>query len=374
MIRSISALWNVDLGFQPGDHLVSAEISLSPSLNTAEPEEVRAVALQVTERLKAVPGVKAVSFSGGAFPLLVKHDMPFYLADQPKPADAGEYSSGINYRVEPDYFTAMGIPIKRGRVFTDQDDDRSQPVVVIDEVFAQKFFGNTDPIGKFIKQETRPPQQIIGVVGHVKQWNVESDESHTLQAQFYEAFRQMNNRWRILRLLVGSDEGTRVPLAAVREALLRHDDENVLAKPETLSETMANALASKRSVMILFQVFAFFALVLASMGLYGVISYLVGQRTQELGIRLALGASRMDVLRLVLGHGMKMALIGVALGLAAAFGLTRLLAKLLYGVSATDPTTFIGIAILVILVAVLACLIPARRATKVDPLVALRYE
>ena len=374
MIRSISALWNVDLGFRPGDHLMSAEISLSPSLNTANDKEVRAKALEVTQRLKSVPGVKAVSFSGGAFPLLVKHDMPFYLADQPKPVDSGEMSNAVNYRVEPDYFQAMGIPLKRGRVFTDRDDDRSQPVVVIDEVFAHKFFGNTDPIGKFIKQETRPPQQIIGVVGHVKQWNVETDDAYTLQAQFYEAFRQMNNRWRILRLLVGVDEGSKVPVAAIREALISHDDENVLARPETLNETMANALASKRSLMILLQVFALVALVLASMGLYGVISYLVGQRTQELGIRLALGATRTDILRLVLGHGMKMALIGVALGVLAAFGLTRLLSKLLYGVSAGDPATYIIIAVLVTVVAVVACLVPARRATKVDPLIALRYE
>jgi predicted permease len=318
--------------------------------------------------------VKTVSFSGGAFPLLVKHDMPFYLPDQAKPTDASELYNAVNYRVEPDYFTGLGIPLKRGRVFTPEDDDRSQPVIVVDEVFAQKFFGNADPIGRFIKQETRPPQQIIGVVGHVKQWNVETDETFTLQAQFYEAFRQMNNRWRILKLLVGTDPGAKVPIMAVREALASHDHQNALSSPETMNEIMANALAGKHSLMVLLQVFAIVALVLASIGLYGVISYLVGQRTQELGIRLALGAQRKDIFALVLKHGMKMALLGVALGLVAAFGLTRLLAKLLYGVSATDPTTYIAIALLVIFVAVLACVVPARRATKVDPLVALRYE
>ena len=374
MIRSISALWQVDLGFRPGDHLMVAEISLNPALNSVAAKEVRAKALEVTERLKQVPGVKTVSFSGGAFPLLVKHDMPFYLPDQAKPTDASELYNAVNYRVEPDYFTGLGIPLKRGRVFTPEDDDRSQPVIVVDEVFAQKFFGNADPIGRFIKQETRPPQQIIGVVGHVKQWNVETDETFTLQAQFYEAFRQMNNRWRILKLLVGTDPGAKVPIMAVREALASHDHQNALSSPETMNEIMANALAGKHSLMVLLQVFAIVALVLASIGLYGVISYLVGQRTQELGIRLALGAQRKDIFALVLKHGMKMALLGIALGLVAAFGLTRLLAKLLYGVSATDPTTYIAIALLVIFVAVLACVVPARRATKVDPLVALRYE
>ena len=374
MIRSITALWQVDLGFRPGDHLMVGEISLNPALNTLDAKEVRAKCLELTERIKSVPGVKGVSLSGGAFPLLVKHDMPFYLADQPKPTDAGDFFNAVNYRIEPDYFAAMGIPLKRGRLFTEQDTDRTQPVVVIDEVFAKKFFGNTDPIGRFIKQETRPPQQIIGVVGHVKQWNVEADESYTLQAQFYEAFRQMNNRWRILKLMVGVDPGSKVPLAAVREAIASHDSQNALSSPETLNEIMANALAGKRSLMILLQVFAIVALVLASIGLYGVISYLVGQRTQELGIRLALGAQRKDIFKLVLNHGMKMALLGVVLGLVAAFGLTRLLAKLLYGVSATDPATYVAIASLVIFVAVLACVIPARRATKVDPLVALRYE
>ena len=374
MIRSIAALWNVDPGFHPGDHLMSFELSLSPSLNTAEPPEIRVKARELTERLKQVPGVSGVSLSAGAFPLLVKHDMSFYLPDRPKPADISEWFNAVNYRVEPDYFHAMGIPLKRGRLFTEQDDDRSQPVVIIDEVFAHKYFGNTDPVGKYIKQEPRPPQQIIGVVGHVKQWSIDSDESQSLQAQFYEDFRQMNTRWRELRLLVGVDEGAKVPFAAVREAINSHDSQNVISKPETMTETMANALADRHSLMILLELFAIVALVLASIGLYGVISYLVGQRTQELGIRLALGAQPRDIFGLVLSHGMKMALIGVGLGLVAAVGLTRLMTNLLFGVSATDLPTFFAIAALVTAVAILACLIPARRATKVNPLIALRYE
>lgn len=374
MIRSIAALWKVDPGFHPGDHLMIFAVNLSPSLKTAEPPAIRANARQLTEQLHAVPGIRAVSFSGGAFPLLAEQDMTFWLADQPRPAYESDMYNGLDYRVEPDYFKAMGIPLKRGRLFTDQDDDRSQPVIVVDEVFAHKFFNDADPIGKFIKQEIRPPQQIVGIVGHVKHWSIDSDESQTLQAQFYEPFRQVNGRWQDMRILVGVDEGKQVPFAAVREAISKYDNQIVISKPQTLNQTIANALADRRSLMILLDVFAIVALVLASIGLYGVISYLVGQRTQELGIRLALGAQRKDIFRLVLSHGMKMALIGVGLGLVAAFGLTRLLANLLYGVSATDLMTFIAIALLVTAVAVLACVLPARRATRVNPLVALRYE
>ena len=374
MIRSINKLWQVDLGFRPGENLMSFAFNLSPAMKEVDPKAIRVNARQLTEQLKSVPGIRTVSLSGGAFPLLVQHDMTFWLGDQPRPASASDMHDAIDYRIEPDYFKAMGIPLKRGRLFTDEDDDRGQAVVVIDEVFAHKFFGDTDPIGKFIRQDIRPPQQIVGVVGHVKQWSLAADESHALQAQFYEPFRQVNGRWQELRVLVGVDDGTKVPFAAVRDAINRHSNQNVVSKPETLEDTVGNALADRRSLMILLDVFAVVALVLASIGLYGVISYLVGQRTQELGIRLALGAQRKDIFRLVLTHGMKMALIGVALGVVAAFGLTHLITNLLYGVSASDPKTFMFITLLVTGVAVLACLIPARRATKVNPLIALRYE
>ena len=374
MIRSIAALWDVNLGFRYGDHLMTFAINLSPALRTADPAEVRAKAREITERLKSLPGVRTVSFSGGAFPLLAQQDASFWLNDQPKPANAADLLNALDYRVEPDYFPAMGIPLKRGRLFTDHDDDRSEMVIVIDEVFARQFFGDQDPIGKYIKQEIREPQRIVGIVGHVNHWSIDSDTSQSLQAQFYEPFRQVNGRWQDIRILVGVDEGTKVPFASIREAINNHDSQHVIHRPQTLKEAVAEALADRRSLMILLEAFAVVALVLASIGLYGVISYLVGQRTQELGIRLALGAKRTDIFKLVLSHGMKMALLGVALGLLAALGLTRLLANLLYGVSATDLITYTVIASLMTSVAVLACLLPARRATKVDPLVALRYE
>jgi predicted permease len=372
MIRSIAGLWKVDLGFRPGDNLMTFAINLSPAMRLADPKEIRVKARELTEQLKTVPGVRAVSFSGGAFPMLAQQDTSFWRYDQPQPANASDFLNALDYRVEPDYFKAMGVPLKKGRLFTDQDDDRSQFVIVIDEVFAQQFFGGTDPIGKWIKQEVRPPQQIVGVVGHVNHWSVDSDQSNSLQAQLYEPFRQVNGRWQDILILVGVDEGAKVPFTAIREAVNKHDNQNVIARPQTLNETVANAMADRRSVMILLEVFAVVALVLASIGLYGVISYLVGQRTQELGIRLALGAQRRDIFRLVLGQGMKMSLIGVGVGVLAAFGVTRFLSSFLYGVSTTDAMTYTAIACLVTAVAMLACLVPALRATKVDPLIALR--
>ena len=216
------------------------------------------------------------------------------------------------------------------------------------------------------------------MVGHVKQWSLDSNDDQSLQAQLYEPFRQQGDN-----AVKGSAAGVGVvalyngsapPVDSIRSVVQKQNKQNVISRPQTMNEVIAGTLADRRFSMILLDAFAVVALLLASLGLYGVISYLVGQRTHELGIRLALGAQRRDVLRLVLSYGMKMALGGVALGLVAALGLTRLLATMLYGVSATDPATFAVIALLLTAVALLACFVPARRATKVDPLVALRYE
>jgi predicted permease len=374
MIRSLAALWNVDPGFRPGDNLMTFGFSFPPSMKDGDPVQTNAKAREIHEQIKALPGVRAVSFSGGAFPLLQENDITFWIPGQPKPQTESEMHMALTYRVEPDYLTAMGIPLRRGRFFTYQDDERSPRVALVDEVLARKHFGDTDPIGKYIQQGEREPQQIVGVVGHVKQWSIEDDESMELQAQLYEPFRQNKNRAFDLTVLVGADQGSSVPFEAVRRVIHNHNSQNVVSKPQTMNELIGITLADRKFSMILFDIFALVALVLASIGLYGVISYLVGQRTQEFGIRLALGAQRMDILRLVLGQGLKLALIGVVLGLVAAYGLTRFLEKLLFGVSATDPATFTIIAVLVTVVAVLACFVPARRATKVDPLVALRYE
>ncbi len=382
MIRSIAALWNVDPGFRP-DNVLTFGLSLSPSMNTASPQAIRTALRVISGELSSTPGVQAVSFSAGAVPLQGEDDLFFWLDSQPKPASQSEMSMALVYRVEPGYLTAMGIPLKQGRFFNDQDDERSQPVVVIDEVFARKYFGNSDPVGKRIHQEGQAPQEIVGVVRHVEQWGLDSHDSELLQAELYEPFRQFSDNALsggvggigvVMRTDGASGEADAVLLNSIRHVVQNQNSQNVIFTPQTMNEVIAETLAERRFSMILLDAFAVVALLLASVGLYGVISYLVGQRTHELGIRIALGATRQNVLRLVLGQGMKMALSGVALGLVAALGLTRLLAKMLYGVSTTDPATFAVISLLLTAVALLACSVPAIRATKVDPLIALRYE
>ncbi|HKY27251.1 MAG TPA: ABC transporter permease [Pyrinomonadaceae bacterium] len=372
MIRSLAVLWNVDPGFR-ADNMLTFGLSLSPSMRTAEPEAIRSSLRELSDQLGSTAGVEAVSFSGGAIPLVAEDDVFFWTDLQAKPASQAEMNMALIYRVEPGYLKAMGIPLKQGRFFTEQDDGRSGRVVVIDEVLARKHFGDVNPIGRRIYMDEQEPQQIIGVIGHVKQWSLDSNEAQTLQAQLYEPFREVASNWAGIGVLARF-AGGEPPFDAIRRVVQTHNNQNVISRPQTMNEVIGDSFADRRFSMILLEAFAIVALLLASLGLYGVISYLVGQRTHELGIRLALGAQRLDVFRLVLSHGMKLALAGVALGLVAAFGLTRLLANMLYGVSATDPVTFTAIALLLTAVALLACIVPARRATKVDPVVALRYE
>jgi predicted permease len=344
-------------------------------MRTASPEAARANLRDLSDRLNAIPGVQAASFSVGAAPLQSEDDVFFWLDDQPKPASTSEMQMTLVYRVEPGYLTAMGIPLKQGRFFTDQDNEKSQPVVVIDEVFAHKYFPNTDPIGKRINLgDDRGGLQIIGVVGHVKQWNLNADDKESLQVQLYEPFRQLSGSPTGVGVVVRGEGAGSAQMEAIRAVVRSQNGQNVISGVQTLNEVIADSLARQRFLMILLNAFAGVALALASIGLYGVISYLVGQRTHELGIRMALGAGRKDVLGLILSHGLKMAAAGVALGLIAAFGLTQLLAEMLYDVSATDPLIFAGIALLLLFVALLACFVPAWRATRIDPLVALRYE
>lgn len=380
MIRSMSALWKIDPGFQQ-DNVLTFNLNLPPSMRSASPEATRVALRELSDEINSIPGVQAASFSMGTFPILDEDDLFFWLADQPKPASQSQMNMALVSRVEPGYLTTMGISLKRGRFFERQDDERSQPVAVIDETFASKYFPNQDPIGKRIRldYEDLPPLQIVGVVGHVKSWGLDRDEYQSLQSQLYIPFRALSDREvrgaaTVVRVAVRAEELTPALFDSIRSVVRSRNSQNVINRPQTMNEVIAGSLAARKFSMTLLNIFAMVALLLASVGLYGVISYLVGQRTHEFGIRLALGAQPKDLFRLVLGQGIKMALGGVALGLIAALLLTRLMVKMLYGVSATDPATFMIIALLLTAVALVASLIPARRAMKVDPLTALHYE
>jgi len=330
--------------------------------------------------MESVPGVQAVSLSWGAFPMSGDDEELFWNAGQPKPTSEEGMSWALSYVVEPDYLRVMGISLERGRFFTAADDQHAPNVAVIDDVFARKFFPDENPIGKRLRTMQHEGEvEIVGVVSHVNQWGLDSDSTNSLRAQMYTPYMQLADD-AIQLAAPGTSvairyNGSATPVFdSVRRTLQQVNSENIVYSAQTMNEVIADSLAARRFSMEILGVFAALALLLSSIGIYGVISYGAGQRTQEIGIRLALGAQRSDVLRLVLGHAARVTLIGVAIGLGAAFGLTRLMKTMLFGVSATDPLTFGGVALLLALVALAAAYIPARRATRVDPLVALRYE
>ena len=379
MIRSLNALWTVNPGFD-SHNVLTFGVSLPSSMRDASPDAIRAALREVQNKLGSTPGVKAMSLSWAAVPLASDDEELFWMEGQPKPASESDMSWALSYVVQEDYLKVMGIPLQRGRFFTAQDSERSQRVVVIDDVFARKFFGDQDPIGKGLNLVSLGgAAEIVGVVGHVKQWGLDSDDKQPLRAQLYSSYLQGPDE--IMRLssggtgvLVRIDGNTEATAGTIRKALKEISSEHLMVSVQTMEEIIADSLAARRFSMVVLCVFAGLALGLASMGIYGVISYLVGQRTHEIGIRMALGAKQTDVLRQILGESMKMTVIGILIGLLAALGLTRLMANLLFGVSATDPLTFVGVGAILAIVALAACYVPARRATKVDPIIALRYE
>ncbi len=378
MIRSLARIWNVDPGFDPHD-VLTFNVSLPPAMNNATPTALRAALRGLDDRLASTPGVKAVSLSWGAFPMYDEDDQQFWPNGQPRPQSESEMDWTLDYIVEPDYFKVMGIPLQRGRIFTAQEDERSPFVIVVDDFFAAKFFPNQNPLGKRVNLASYDAKaEIIGVVRHVNQWGLDSDDVNPLRAQMYLSLRQMPDSWLSpgASVVARSFGAPATVITLIRKAIRNVSADEVVYGFKTMDDIVSSSVAARRFSMILLGTFAALALILASVGIYGVISYLAGQRTHEIGVRMALGAQRRDVLRLVLGQGVGMALIGVATGLAAALGLTRLMARysLLYRVSATDPLTFACVALLLTLVALAACYLPARRAMRVDPLVALRYE
>jgi predicted permease len=379
MIRSIREIWKVNPGFNP--HNVLTFGLMYSASKRAEVSVERRTLRDATAKIESVPGIVAASGVGGGLPVGDGAQMPFWIEGKPKPSSENEMNVGIWYAVQPGYLKAMGIPLLRGRFISSEDSENSPSIVVIDENFAHEFFPNEDPIGKQIDTDLMGPllhSEIVGIVGHTKQTGPNDIARQDREGQFYYAINQMPDR--MVKLFTGMDVVVRTsgdPLAmvgALRAASQQFDPDQVLFEFKSLDEMVSGTVASQRFAMILLSTFAGLALVLSAIGVYGVIAYLVTQRAREIGVRVALGAQRSDVMRLILGDGARLTFWGVAIGLGASLGLTRLLAEMLFGVRATDPVTLIAVTMILSAVAFLACYIPALRATRVDPMVALRHE
>jgi len=374
LVKSFWRLSQVDPGFD-SRNVLAMQISIN-----ARPEEgprVDNFLSGLQQRVQELPGVQSVSVSNG-LPFEGANFPPLVLEGKPAPAP-GQDPSGVLYIVSTHYFKTMGIDLVGGRVFSTEDRKETPQVALIDEVFARQYFPNEDPIGKRFKLNTPGAEshEIIGVVRHVEHLSLEGRTANT--PEFYFNFDQLPlatlpRYVRRVNLLVRTTVEPLSLAGPVRTQISALDKNQAVFNVRTMEQALAQSVAARRFSMILLAVFAILALTLAAVGIYGVISYSVAQRTREVGIRMALGARTIDVLNLVVRDGLKLVLIGIAVGLAGALLLTRLMTTLLFGVTATDAVTYVTVALTLIFVALIACGIPARRATKVDPLVALRFE
>jgi predicted permease len=378
MLRSLAALWRVDPGYNP-EHAITFSLSF-PSNSRTTPAETRARLRHFDADMRAIPGVEAVSVTLGSRPMIHDSELPFWIEGQAKPASYNDMHQALFYLVEPGFRQAMGVTLKRGRFVTVQDNENGPTVVDIDDVFSRAYFPNQDPIGQHIHIANMDMEaEIVGVVGHIRQWGPGNDPKTAIEAQFYYPFMQLPPK--IMQLVADgvavvlrTHEDPDAIMRVVRRNVSEFDPGAVVYSVETMHEVISSSMAARRLSMILLACFAVLALALSCVGIYGVISYLVGERTREIGVRMALGARRSDVLRLILGQGARMAGLGVVPGILLALGLTRLMSSQLFGITAHDPLTFAGVALIFVVVALAACYIPARRAARVDPMVALRYE
>ena len=364
--KSFVQLLRVDPGFRP-ESAVVMNLSLPASDDKDQQKRNALFYQQLLERLGQLSDVVAIGGINGLPMTNTGADGTFLIDNDPTHAGHAEYrlaSSG--------YFAAMGIPVLRGRVFGASDGPDAPPAAVISQSLAQKYFPGTDPIGRRIQFGNMDGDgrllEIVGVVGIVREYGLDDAPALTVYANAFQRPQSYS-----LAMVVRAQGDPTTPIPAMRQAVGSLNPE-MPTTFRTLTEIYSSSLDARRFSLVIFGVFASVALILAMLGLYGVISYAVAQRTHEIGIRLALGAQGRDVLRPILRQGMTLTLCGVALGLVASLSLTRLMASLLFGVTAHDPLTFAGLTLLLATVALVACLIPARRATKVDPLIALRYE
>jgi predicted permease len=370
LINTFLHLRNLNPGFRT-DHLLTMKVDLS-EVKYPDGERRGLFFDEVLRRIRALPGVQSAAVAGN-LPFTYNGDSATIAVEGIPDPPPDQWPDVIYRAIGPGYFSAMGIPMIRGRDFTDQDKADSKKVVVISEKTAQHYWPGQDPIGKRLKPGATtseiPWREVIGVVKDVRQ----NDFIAQPKMQMYFNYRQLKTL--AANALVVRTSVEPMSLAtAVRNAIWAVDKDQPVADIDTMDHIVSEAIARQRFSMLLLGIFAALALVLAAVGIYGVMSYSVAQRTHEIGIRMALGARRGDVLRMTVKQGLKLVSAGMMLGLAVAFLLTRVLASLLFGISATDPITFFGISLVLLSVAILASYVPALRATKVDPIVALRAQ
>jgi len=364
MIRSFVAMLRDDIGFNP-QSVLSFQLSLSGEKYSEA--QRRGFFDQLLKRLESLPGVVAA----GATNILPMSnngtDNTFEIVG--RPPEKGK-APGADYRVvTPGYFSAIGMPLRRGRDLTAGDNEQAPGVVIINETFARLFFPNQEAIGqRIIPTGADKPLEIVGIVGDIKDRGLDK----VYQPGFYVPYAQ--DPWNSMGVALRATAEPTALAAAARDAVMKLDPTQPVHTIKTVERLIYEQSSPKRIMTAMMGVFAAIALLLAGVGLYAVMAAAVSQRTHEIGVRMALGARSRDILRLVTGQGLKLTLVGLALGMVGAFALTRVMEPLLYGVTATDPLTFILISLALAGAALLACWVPARRATKVDPMVALRYE
>jgi predicted permease len=366
MIKSFARLQQMNLGFNP-NKVLAVTLSLSQS-RYPEAREQAAFFQETLDRLQSLPGVQSAGATT-ALPLTLElSGSDFRIEGHPEP-EAGKEMIIHTRSTSPGYFGTLGISLIKGRDFSDRDNSDAPKTAIINNELARTYFANEDPLGKRITFDDGESWiSIVGVIGNVKQLGLDS----SAKPEVYFPYLQVSEPSMSLVVRTASD-----PLslaAAVKNQIQTIDRDLPIDEAKTMEQLLAESVSGRRFNMLLLSVFALVALVLAVVGIYGVMSYTVTQRTHEIGIRVAIGAQSRDVFRMVIGQGMRLAIIGVAFGLVGAFGLTRLMTSMLFGVEPTDPATFVIIAVLLTVVALVACYIPGRRATKVNPLVALRYE
>ncbi len=371
LMKSFYRLLKTDPGYSP-ERVLSVTVALNQRKFTDDQARA-AFFTEAVNRIKQLPGVETASV-GNMLPLGNTDIINSFNIVGRAPFAPNEYHSARSYIIGPDYFRALSIPLKRGRTFTDADTKTSPSVILINEAFAHRFFPDQDPVGQRLaldddSNNPLPPREIVGIVGDVRFEKLNDD----YQPEFYVPYTQSPRA--VMEVIVRSSTRDAAALTpSVRSAIKSVDSNMLIWQTRTMDELVGRSVAPQRFNMLLLALFALVALILASVGIYGVMAYSVAQRTHEIGIRMALGAQRRDVLRMILNQGMGLALVGVCFGLAAALAATRIMRSLLYEISPTDVSTFAGVTALLACVALLACLIPARRATKVDPMIALRYE